>query len=68
MRSPGTGVPIPWGIGQIESDLDKVHLGSNTAFLDDEVTYNYEVVWCTCAYLWICFKNNQIGGFHIAVW
>ena len=67
MRSPERGPPITWGFGQIESDLDKVHLGSNTAFLDDEVTYNYEVVWCTCAYLWICFKNHQVGGFHIAV-
>ena len=66
MKSQGTGVPIPWGIGQIENYLDKVHLGSNTAFLDDEVTYDYEVVWC--AYLWICFKNHQVGGFHIAVW
>ena len=40
MKSPERGTPITWGIGQIENDLDKVHLGSNTAFLDDEVAYN----------------------------
>ena len=40
MISPERGTPITWGIGQIENYLDKVHLGSNTAFLDDEVTYD----------------------------